>query len=166
MYDQIFISKFLKYKNKCLIINNKYIDTSPYDDFINEKKINIIQSIDILDDILEQKFDLIIVIELFSLCYDDIINDRLEKIKNILEHEGKVLFVERLITKDIFKPLSDIKNLLFPYCSYFFQKDILMSDLYDTLRYKDFKIIDTDRILSVNDYLYDTNDYYTILCRL
>jgi hypothetical protein len=165
MYDQIFISKFLKYKNKCLIINNKYIDTSPYDDFINEKKINIIQSMDILDDILEQKFDLIIVIELFSLCYDDIINDRIDKIKNILEHEGKILFVEKLIIKEIFKPISDLKKILFPYCFNLFQKDILMSDLYDTLRDKEFRIMDVNRILSIDDFIYDT-DYYTILCRL
>lgn len=165
MYDQIFISKFLKYKNKCLIINNKYIDISPYDEIINEKKINIIQSIDILDDILEQKFDLIIVIELFSLCYDDIINDRIEKIKNILESNGKILFVEKLIIKDILKPISDIKKFLFPYCFNLFQKDILMSDLYDMLRDKEFRIIDVNRILSIHDFIYDS-DYYTILCRL
>jgi len=165
MYDQIFISKFLKYNNKCLIINNKYIDTSPYDDIINEKKINIIQYMDILDGILEQKFDLIIVIELFSLCNEDVIIDRIDKIKNILKPEGKILFVEKLIIKDIFKPISDIKKLIFPFCFNLFQKDILMSDLYDMLRDKEFRIIDVNRILSIDDFIYDT-DYYTILCRL
>ena len=166
IYDEIFNNKFLKKNNKYILINKKYFYQLKIKNNLKEKKINIIQSTDITEDILKHKFDLIIVIELFSLYYDDIIDNIINNIKNILNTEGKILFVERLIIKDIFKPISDLKKILFSYCSHIFQKDILMSDLYDILRDNEFKIIDVNRILSIDDYnIYDT-DYYTILCRL
>ena len=109
---------------------------------------------------LVDKYDIIIVIDIFSSLTLLLINDAIDRYKLSLNENGKIIFVEKLRTNDEFNVISLLKNLLFPLT----YKDVLMSEMYDILRVNDLFIIDSDRIYSNQYTSFYTIEYFAVIC--
>ena len=109
---------------------------------------------------LVDKYDIIIVIDIFSSLTLLLINEAIDRYKLSLNENGKIIFVEKLRTNDEFNVISLLKNLLFPLT----YKDVLMSEMYDILRVNDLFIIDSDRIYSNQYTSFYTIEYFAVIC--
>jgi hypothetical protein len=108
-------------------------------------------------------FDRIIIIDLFTNNKEEHIIDTIDICVKHLNHNGKIIFIEDLKTKQL-NFVSEIKNHI-NYFIHFIKKDVYIDYVYELLRKKNLYIIDTDTIYNSSSFFKDTQ-YFSIITKI
>jgi hypothetical protein len=119
---------------------------------INVSKINF-------NDIISKSFHTIIILDLFSSFPFSEVKEKIDYYKTFLKNNGKIIFIEQLLTNDNYQPMTILKNIISPIVG----KNIKMEDMYDILKDCGLYILDTDRIYS-DEILFSSIEYFSIIC--
>jgi hypothetical protein len=150
LYNRIFTCDKI-FSNDILIVsnNNSYNEIKLYNKIL-------------FDDIIDKDYHTIIIIDLFSLFQEDDIKAKIEYYKSFIKKNGKMIFIEQLLTNDNYEPLTLFKYIFYPLIP-FVGKNIKMTYMYDILKESGLYILDTDRIYSDN-ILYSYIEYFSVIC--
>jgi hypothetical protein len=119
---------------------------------INVSKINF-------NDIISKSFHTIIILDLFSSFPFSEVKEKIDYYKTFLKNNGKIIFIEQLLTNDNYQPMTILKNIISPIVG----KNIKMENMYDILKDCGLYILDTDRIYS-DEILFSSIEYFSIIC--
>ena len=153
LYNRIFTSDKFTFSKDILFVsnNNSYNEINLY------KKI-------LFDDIIDKSYHTIIIIDLFSQYGEEDIKNKIEYYKTFTKKNGKLIFIEQLLTNDNYNPLMIIRDILYPLIP-FIGKNTKMTYMYDIIKEMDLYIVDTDRIYS-DDVLYSSIEYFSVICEI
>ena len=153
LYNRIFTSDKFTFSKDILFVsnNNSYNEINLY------KKI-------LFDDIIDKSYHTIIIIDLFSQYGEEDIKNKIEYYKTFTKKNGKLIFIEQLLTNDNYNPLMIIRHILYPLIP-FIGKNTKMTYMYDIIKEMDLYIVDTDRIYS-DDVLYSSIEYFSVICEI
>lgn len=153
LYNRIFTSDKFTFSKDILFVsnNNSY------------NEINLYRKI-LFDDIIDKSYHTIIIIDLFSQYGEEDIKNKIEYYKTFTKKNGKLIFIEQLLTNDNYNPLTIIRHILYPLIP-FIGKNTKMTYTYDIIKEMDLYIVDTDRIYS-DDVLYSSIEYFSVICEI
>ena len=146
LYDRIFTCEKIMNSKDILFIS------SSSNERINVSKINF-------NDIISKSFHTIIILDLFSSFPFSEVKEKIDYYKTFLKNNGKIIFIEQLLTNDNYQPMTILKNIISPIVG----KNIKMEDMYDILKDCGLYILDTDRIYS-DEILFSSIEYFSIIC--
>jgi hypothetical protein len=126
--------------------------SSSSNETIHVSKINF-------NDIIIKSYHTIIILDLFSSFSFSEVKEKIDYYKTFLKKNGKIIFIEQLLTNDNYQPMTIIKHILSPIVG----KNIKMEDMYDNLKDCGLYILDTDRIYS-DEILFSSIEYFSIIC--
>ena len=151
----ILLSSKINKNQKILNIQPDYIKFEN-NEIISEKNIKIKNSSSIEDE--NDIYDIIIFYDLF-LNKDTVVNDIIEKSKKILSLNGKIIFINNIVTN-----YSQYKYHPFSYLKcFYFGRTNYIDDIFDEIRYKGLYVIDFDRLYTINLWSYPL-EYFSIIC--
>lgn len=145
LYDRIFTCEKIMNSKDILFISSS-------NERINVSKINF-------NDIISKSFHTIIILDLFSSFPFSEVKEKIDYYKTFLKNNGKIIFIEQLLTNDNYQPMTILKNIISPIVG----KNIKMEDMYDILKDCGLYILDTDRIYS-DEILFSSIEYFSIIC--
>jgi len=145
LYDRIFTCEKIMNSKDILFISSS-------NERINVSKINF-------NDIISKSFHTIIILDLFSSFPFSEVKEKIDYYKTFLKNNGKIIFIEQLLTNDNYQPMTILKNIISPILG----KNIKMEDMYDILKDCGLYILDTDRIYS-DEILFSSIEYFSIIC--
>jgi len=145
LYDRIFTCEKIMNSKDILFISSS-------NERINVSKINF-------NDIISKSFHTIIILDLFSSFPFSEVKEKIDYYKTFLKNNGKIIFIEQLLTNDNYQPMTLLKNIISPIVG----KNIKMEDMYDILKDCGLYILDTDRIYS-DEILFSSIEYFSIIC--
>jgi hypothetical protein len=151
LYNRIFTSDKIMFSKDILFISN----TNSYNEIDSYSKINF-------DDIISKNYSIIIVIDLFSTFLDDDVKNKIDYYKSFLTKNGKIIFIEQLLTNNDYDFLKIVKYITSPVLP-ILGKNIKMTHMYDIIKECGLYILDTDRLYS-NDILFSSIEYFSIIC--
>ena len=146
LYDRIFTCEKIMNSKDILFISSSSNET------IHVSKINF-------NDIIIKSYHTIIILDLFSSFSFSEVKEKIDYYKTFLKKNGKIIFIEQLLTNDNYQPMTIIKHILSPIVG----KNIKMEDMYDNLKDCGLYILDTDRIYS-DEILFSSIEYFSIIC--
>ena len=146
LYDRIFTCEKIMNSKDILFISSSSNET------IHVSKINF-------NDIIIKSYHTIIILDLFSSFSFSEVKEKIDYYKTFLKKNGKIIFIEQLLTNDNYQPMTMIKHILSPIVG----KNIKMEDMYDNLKDCGLYILDTDRIYS-DEILFSSIEYFSIIC--
>lgn len=150
MIEYIFNTKI---KRNQVVLNSTYFEIEDENTLkkLEEMNINVINNLNIDEEENENFYDIIIFYNVFS-------DFKKEKTKNILKKNGRIIFINNIITnynQFLFHPFS--------YLQCFFVKSIYIKDFFDEIRKNELTIKDFDRIGNVNIWSYPL-EYFSTIC--
>jgi hypothetical protein len=151
LYNRIFTSDKIMFSKDILFISN----TNSYNEIDSYSKINF-------DDIISKNYSIIIVIDLFSTFLDDDVKNKIDYYKSFLTKNGKIIFIEQLLTNNDYDFLKIVKYITSPVLP-ILGKNIKMTHMYDIIKECGLYILDSDRLYS-NDILFSSIEYFSIIC--
>lgn len=146
LFENIDIIYSLKLKIDCINVKKNIISNLNSSDNISFDIKDIIE--------VDKKYDIIIFCNLFCEFNLNIIKEKINFSRKLLNREGKIIFINNIITyynQYIYHPFS------------YFLKCIYISDLYDIINNEDLKILDSNRILTLEIPTYPI-EYFSIIC--
>ena len=147
LYDRIFTCEKIMNSKDILFISSSSNET------IHVSKINF-------NDIISKSYHTIIILDFFSLfSFFSEVKEKIDYYKTFLKKNGKIIFIEQLLTNDNYQPVTLLKHILSPIVG----KNIKMEDMYDNLKDCGLYILDTDRIYS-DEILFSSIEYFSIIC--
>jgi len=148
LYNRIFTSdKFIFSKDILFVSNN-----NSYNEIKLYNKI-------LFDDIIDKTYHTIIIIDLFSLYQEEDIKQKIDYYKTFTKKNGKIIFIEQLLTNDNYQLLTLIRHIFYSLIG----KNTKMTYMYDIIKEMQLYIIDSDRIYSDN-VMYSSIEYFSIIC--
>jgi hypothetical protein len=151
LYNRIFTCDKIMFSKDILFISN----TNSYNEIDSYSKINF-------DDIISKNYSIIIVIDLFSTFLDDDVKNKIDYYKSFLTKNGKIIFIEQLLTNNDYDFLKIVKYITSPVLP-ILGKNIKMTHMYDIIKECGLYILDSDRLYS-NDILFSSIEYFSIIC--
>ena len=150
LYDRIFTcEKIMSIKTDTLFITHNIIQQLSFFHKIN------------FNDIVSKNYHTIIMVDLFSSFSDDEVKDKIDYYKIFLKKNGRLIFIEQLLTNDNYQMLTIIKHII----PSFVGKNIKMEKMYDIIKDCGLYVIDTDRVYS-DDILFSSIEYFSIICEI
>lgn len=161
IYSNVLSTKLgRKTTSNILFLDNKFIETFDKS-FNNTINIQFMKISDFLKKLNTNKYNIIILYNIFSEYDNDKIKEIFDIIKNVLIDDGKIILINNLITKiNIYKfhPFSYVNFL-------FFGKAVYIHNMIEEIRSNDFYILDCDRIYTYDLITYPI-EYFSMVCRL
>ena len=152
LYDRIFTCEKIMNSKDILFISS----SSNSNETIHVSKINF-------NDIIIKSYHTIIILDLFSSFSFSEVKEKIDYYKTFLKKNGKIIFIEQLLTNDNYQPITLLKHILKHILSPIVGKNIKMEDMYDNLKDCGLYILDTDRIYS-DEILFSSIEYFSIIC--
>jgi hypothetical protein len=151
LYNRIFTSDKFTFSKDILFVsnNNSYNEIKLYNKIL-------------FDDIIDKTYHTIIIIDLFSQYNEENIKNKIEYYKTFTKKNGKLIFIEQLLTNDNYNPLTIIKNIFYPLIP-LLGKNTKMTYMYDIIKEMQLYIVDSDRIYS-DDVMYSSIEYFSVIC--
>jgi hypothetical protein len=151
LYNRIFTSEKFTFSKDILFVsnNNSYNEIKLYNKIL-------------FDDIIDKTYHTIIIIDLFSLYQEDDIKNKIDYYKTFTKKNGKIIFIEQLLTTDNYQLLTMIRHIFYPLMP-FIGKNTKMTYMYDIIKEMELYIVDSDRIYS-DDIMYSSIEYFSIIC--
>jgi len=151
LYDRIFSCEKIMFSKDILFITHT-IHEIPF-----LHKINF-------NDIVSKNYHTMILVDLFSSFSDDDIKDKIDYYKTFLKKNGRIIFIEQLLTNDNYQILTILKHILYPVLP-IVGKNIKMTHMYDIIKECGLYILDVDRVYS-DDILYSSIEYFSVICEI
>lgn len=157
----ILLTSKIKKNTKILNIQPSYVkleNKNEYKNIIIEKNIKIKNISKIEDE--NDMYDIIIFYDLFLNKETDV-NKQIEKSKKLLTINGKIIFINNIITN-----YNQYKFHIFSYLKcFYFGRTNYIDDIFEEIRNNELYIIDFDRIYTVDLWSYPL-EYFSIICIL
>ena len=153
LYNRIFTSDKFTFSKDILFVsnNNSY------------NEINLYNKV-LFNDIIDKTYHTIIIIDLFSLHQEEDVKNKIDYYKTFTKKNGRMIFIEQLLTNDNYQPLTIFRHILYPLIP-IIGKNTKMTYMYDIIKEMDLYIVDTDRIYS-DDVLYSSVEYFSVICEI
>jgi len=151
LYNRIFTSDKFTFSKDILFVsnNNSYNEIKLYNKIL-------------FDDIIDKPYQTIIIIDLFSQYQEEDIKNKIDYYKTFTKKNGKMIFIEQLLTNNNYHPLTIIRHFFYPLIPYI-GKNTTMTYMYDIIKELQLYIVDTDRIYS-DDVMYSSIEYFSVIC--
>jgi len=128
----------------------------------NNNSHNEIYNKILFDDIIDKTYHTIIIIDLFSQYNEEDIKNKIDYYKTFTKKNGKIIFIEQLLTNDNYEILTMIRHIFYPLIP-IIGKNTKMSYMYDIIKEMQLHIVDSDRIYS-DDIMYSSIEYFSVIC--
>ena len=149
LYNRIFTSDKFTFSKDILFVSNNNSHNEIYNKIL-------------FDDIIDKTYHTIIIIDLFSLFQEQDIKNKIDYYKTFTKKNGKIIFIEQLLTNDNYELLTMIRHIFYPIIP-FIGKNTKMTYMYDIIKELDLYIVDSDRIYSDN-FIYSSIEYFSVIC--
>jgi hypothetical protein len=152
----ILLTSKINKNEKILNIHPDYINFENNHNIISERNIKIKNSSSIDNE--KDNYDIIIFYDLF-LNTNTVVNEIIEKSKRKLSLNGKIIFINNIVTN-----YSQYRYHPFSYlrCFYFGRANYI-DDIFDEIRFNGLYVIDFDRLYTINLWSYPL-EYFSIIC--
>jgi hypothetical protein len=149
LYNRIFTSDKFTFSKDILFVSNNNSHNEIYNKIL-------------FDDIIDKTYHTIIIIDLFSQYNEEDIKNKIDYYKTFTKKNGKIIFIEQLLTNDNYEILTMIRHIFYPLIP-IIGKNTKMSYMYDIIKEMQLHIVDSDRIYS-DDIMYSSIEYFSVIC--